>query len=144
MCVCVWNNAIFGNGWHAWTGLGDIFFNCIGYLVSAQMDGGAPVHVTHAVATPMHVRVRNGLPFHLCCSVRTFLKNKRRYIFFSFYPIQHVFRIIYPPWLFWACHLKNKVYLNWIRVEQAFIEPQLLLIKKRLLFNCKNSEIWYF
>lgn len=97
MCVCVWNNAIFGNGWHAWTGLGDIFFNCIGYLVSAQMDGGAPVHVTHAVATPMHVRVRNGLPFHLCCSVRTFLKNKRRYIFFSFYPIQHVFRIIYPP-----------------------------------------------
>lgn len=23
--VCVWNNAIFGNGWHAWMGLGDIF-----------------------------------------------------------------------------------------------------------------------
>lgn len=26
LCVCVWINAIFGNEWHAWMGLGDIFF----------------------------------------------------------------------------------------------------------------------
>lgn len=44
--------------------------------------GGAPVYVTHAVATPMHVRVRNGLPFHLCYVVtRVFLRD----IFFFYY-----------------------------------------------------------
>jgi len=68
--VCVWSNAVFRNEWHAWMGLGDIFLDCIGSLVSAQADGGAPVYVTRAIATPMHVCVRNGLPFHLCCVVR--------------------------------------------------------------------------
>lgn len=49
------------------------FLDCTGSQVSAQVDGGTPLYVTHAIATPpMHVSVRNGLPFHLCCSVRYF------------------------------------------------------------------------
>lgn len=71
MCVCVSGTMLYlgmdGMLGQAWV---TFFLDCIGYLVSAQMDGGAPVYVTHAIATPMHVRVRNGLPFHLCCSVR--------------------------------------------------------------------------
>lgn len=60
--VCL-EQCYIGNGWHAWMGLGDIW-DCISFLVTAQEDGGAPVYVTHAIATPMHVCVRNGLPFH--------------------------------------------------------------------------------
>lgn len=64
-------------GW-AWV----TFLDCIGSLVSAQVDGGAPIYVTDAIATPMHVHVRNGLPFHLCYFVRTFLTIKNSDIYF--------------------------------------------------------------
>lgn len=71
--MCVWSNAVFlgMNGMLGWAWV-TFFLDCIGTLVSAQADGGAPVYVTHAIATPMHVCVRNGLPFHLCRSVRVF------------------------------------------------------------------------
>lgn len=75
-CVCV---RVYGTmlylgmsgmlGW-AWV----TFLDCIGSLVFAQEDGGAP-YVIHAIGTPMHVLVRNGLPFHLCCFIRHFLTN---------------------------------------------------------------------
>lgn len=89
-------------GW-AWV----TFLDCIGSLVSAQVDGGAPIYVTDAIATPMHVHVRNGLPFHLCYFVRTFLtiKNSDIYflpqydgLFFAFFPVQHVFFRLSPIW----------------------------------------------
>lgn len=72
-------------GW-AWV----TFLDCIGSLVSARVDGGAPVYVTHAIATPMHVCVRNGLPFHLCCSVRHFF-DKLECIYIFSVPIQWAF-----------------------------------------------------
>lgn len=56
-------------GW-AWV----TFLDCTGSLVSAQVDGGAP-YVTPTIGTPMHVCVRNRLPFHLCCFIRHFLTN---------------------------------------------------------------------
>lgn len=73
--VRVWNNAIFGNEWHAWMGLGDIFGLYWFSGVCPSGCGHTSIHVTHAIATPMHVRVRNGLPFHFCCLVRHFLTN---------------------------------------------------------------------
>lgn len=76
--MCVSGTMLYSgmNGMLGWAWV-TFFLDCIGSLVSARVDGGAPVYVTHAIATPMHVRVRNGLPFHLCYSVRHFLKNSR-------------------------------------------------------------------
>lgn len=50
------------NGMLGWVWV--TFLDCIGFPVAAQVDVGAPIYVTHAIATPMHVYVRNGLPFH--------------------------------------------------------------------------------
>lgn len=74
-----WMACLDGLGWH-------FFYDCIGSLVSAH--GGAPVYVTHAIATPMHVRVRNGLPFHVCCLISNFfdkLKWKDIFLHLSIY-----------------------------------------------------------
>lgn len=72
-CGCVWNNAIFGNERHAWMGLGDIsglyWFPCV------CPSGWGHTLVTHTIDTPMHVFVRNGLPFYLCCFIRHFSTN---------------------------------------------------------------------
>lgn len=73
LCVCVSGTMLYlgMNGMLGWAWV--TVLDCIGSPVSAQVDGGAPVYVTHAIATPMHVLVRNGLPFHLCCFCRPFL-----------------------------------------------------------------------
>lgn len=75
VCVCVWNSAIFGNGWHAWMGLGDIF----GFF---QFGGVCPsgwthtLYVTHATGTPMHDLVRNGLALSPLLSPYCYLPNE--------------------------------------------------------------------
>lgn len=72
VCACVWTSAIFGNGWHARMGLGDIFG-------SFQFGGVRPAgwahapYVTHATGTPMHDLVRNGLalsPLIVICQMK--------------------------------------------------------------------------
>lgn len=69
VCVCVYGTMLYLGmsgmlGW-AWV----TFLNCIGSLVSAQVDGGAP-YVTHAIGTPMHVGM--GCPFTFAVSLGIF------------------------------------------------------------------------
>lgn len=75
LCARVWNSAIFGNGWHAWMGLGDIF----GFF---QFGGVCPsgwahtLYVTHATGTPMHDLVRNGIALSPLLSPYCYLPNE--------------------------------------------------------------------
>lgn len=75
LCACVWNCAIFGDGWHAWMGLGDIF----GFFpFGGVCPGGWPhtLYVTHATGTPMHDLVRNGLALSPLLSPYCYLPNE--------------------------------------------------------------------
>lgn len=81
-------------GW-AWV----TFLDCIGSLVSAQVDEGAPVYVTHAIPTPMHVLVRNGLPFHLYCLVRLLFFTNLNADAYFLSPYDGPFCLFFPQFL---------------------------------------------
>ena len=81
MCVCVSGKMLY-LGMNGMLGLAWVtFLDCIGFLVSAQADLVAPC-ITYAIGNPMHVLVRNELPFHLCCLIRHFLQIKM-HIFYA-------------------------------------------------------------
>lgn len=73
-CACVSGSMLYleMNGMPGWV-LGDIFFGL--YRFSGVCPSGwGHTSICHSCHShpPMHVSVRNGLPFHLCCSVRYF------------------------------------------------------------------------
>lgn len=99
-CACVSGTMLYlgMNGMLGWAWV--TFLDCIGSLVSAQVDEGAPVYVTHAIPTPMHVLVRNGLPFHLYCLVRFFFTNLNADAYFLS-PYDGLFFLLFFP-IFWV------------------------------------------